>query len=209
MLMSRFFVFFSKMLNLKVGVQKVHSRALIDEICAMFCGPRMFLWCHCCPGTPQSLMTRMIGCKGESPGNLGSVGFAERLRSFPRWKTQTYFLGVFHWPNGWEFKDPNSTCFHIFFNQRVGFQVSKPTSLDHESCWRVQKIAVFQVVEPPWRYDKKGFDLVIFWAKDEWYCWWQPEIRRGFTSWCLGLLKSHGNLPQVFFLAPSKRWVGR
>ena len=36
------FVFFSKMLNLKVGVRKVHSRALIDEILAMFWLPGCF-----------------------------------------------------------------------------------------------------------------------------------------------------------------------
>ena len=66
--------------------------------------------------------------------------------------------------NGWEFKDPNSTCFHIFFNQ-TGGGFKNPPVWTMNLVGGSKKSRFSSRGATKWRYDK-GFDLVIFGAKD-------------------------------------------
>lgn len=124
------------------------------EIIAHVLAPRMFLWCHCCPGTPQSLMTRMARVSGRNSWKSGIRWICyESLPSFPRWKPHKQIF--------WSFplqtlgvQGSNFDMFSYFFQPKVGFQNPR-VSMN----LRLKNIAI-QVVEPPWGYDK-GFLVIL------------------------------------------------
>ena len=135
---------------------------------AMFCDPGCFCGATCCPGTPQSLMTRMIGCKGEMTLEFSGIRWIcyERLRSFLRWKTHNIIFGsfplqtlgvqgsnfdmfsFFFQPNGWGFQNPRVWTMNLFGGSK--------------------RIAVFQVLEPRNGDMTKASTLLFLEPKIQW-----------------------------------------